>query len=172
MADFNAAYDIVKKWEGGYANITLDKGGETMYGISRKFFPEWEGWKVVDANKPLKQGAFLPDSKIYKYVHDFYRINFWNKMNGDKIQDQKVANFIFDWFVNSGRTALKYIQRSIGIEDDGIVGAKTIETINNHGSELVETLKMIRVDLVKNIVKNNPSQKMFLGGWLARINSF
>lgn len=172
MAVFKEAFDKVLKHEGGYANVAGDSGLETYMGVSRKFFPDWKGWAIVDRNKPLKPNQRIVSSELDTLVSDFYRSNFWDKIHGTEIKDQQVANFIFDFYVNSGRTALIQVQRTIGVIDDGIFGEKTIQTINNHFGELLGTLKVVRIQFVRNIVKNNPSQSKFLSGWLNRINSF
>lgn len=172
MAVFKEAFNKVLKHEGGYASVSNDAGGETMYGISRKYFPDWKGWAIIDRNKPLKHNKKIVSSELDGLVSEFYRLNFWDKMRGTEIKDQPVANFIFDFYVNSGRTALIQVQRTIGAIDDGIFGANTIVVINNHGAELLQTLKCVRIQFVRNIVKNNTSQNKFLIGWLSRINSF
>ena len=40
--------NLIYKSEGGYANMEGDSGGETYKGISRKWFPKWEGLKIID----------------------------------------------------------------------------------------------------------------------------
>ena len=50
-AIFEIAYKISMKLEGYYSNSLNDKGGETVNGISRVYFPEWAGWKIVDELK-------------------------------------------------------------------------------------------------------------------------
>jgi lysozyme family protein len=172
MAVFKEAFDKVLKHEGGYANVPGDSGLETYMGVSRKFFPDWKGWAIVDRNKPLKHNQRIVSSELDGLLSEFYRLNFWDNMRGTEIKDQQVANFIFDWHVNSGRTALIQVQRTIGAIDDGIFGVKTIQAINNHFGELLGTLKLVRIQFVRNIVKNNPSQSKFLSGLLSRINSF
>lgn len=86
--------------------------------------------------------------------------------------NDKVAGFIFDWYVNSGRIAIKNVQRIVDVNDDGIMGKNTISAINNYADGLFNNLKAARTMFVKNIVKANPSQDKFLKGWLNRINSF
>ena len=47
MAEFKKAYDKTMGHEGGYVHDPDDAGGETYKGISRRYHPGWEGWKVV-----------------------------------------------------------------------------------------------------------------------------
>jgi len=44
------------KHEGGYANHSADKGGETYRGITRKNNPNWQGWKYIDEVKRTGKG--------------------------------------------------------------------------------------------------------------------
>jgi phage-related holin len=77
-------HDITAKFEGGYANVSGDAGGETIYGISRVSFPQWEGWPLVDeAKATVGKSAvainrhFASDANMRKLVEDFYKKNFW-----------------------------------------------------------------------------------------------
>lgn len=51
MANFKIALDKVLSREGGYINDPDDKGGETYKGISRKYNPDWKGWRIIDNTK-------------------------------------------------------------------------------------------------------------------------
>ena len=48
MANFIKSYEITCKHEGGYSFDPDDAGGETYKGISRRFNPQWSGWKIID----------------------------------------------------------------------------------------------------------------------------
>ena len=43
MANFDEAFALTMKSEGGYANNPNDTGGETYKGVSRKNHPKWNG---------------------------------------------------------------------------------------------------------------------------------
>lgn len=169
MADFNIAMPLVRDHEGGYANVPGDRGGETYAGISRRFHPGWAGWAAVDAAKTLRWNEIVPAAE--PHVGPFYELNYWRKVKGDQIEDQRVANFIFDWYVNSGTWAILHVQRELGLHDDAIVGPKTIAAINAAGPALFDRLKAKRIAFLRNLAKA-PSQKKFLAGWLRRIESF
>lgn len=172
MAEFLTAYNKTAQWEGGYVDDPKDRGGETYAGISRKFHPKWAGWQIVDCNKPLKKGEKINDSNLNSLVKQFYYTNFWQPIQGDFIEHQNVANFVYDWHVNSGKTGIVMVQKAMGFsmkDADGIVGSKTLSALNTAN---IETLKTERTDFVQKIVKNAPSQRKFLQGWLNRIASF
>ncbi len=49
--DFQKALAHTLEFEGGYANDPADSGGETFRGISRRNWPQWEGWPLIDQAK-------------------------------------------------------------------------------------------------------------------------
>lgn len=111
MADFKISYSKTKQFEGGYAHVDGDTGEETYAGISRKWFPKWEGWAVVDKHKPLTNNQHIKDSNLDKCLEDFYKKEFWDKINGDAIPLQKMADEQFDMAVNAGiRTAKNLVK--------------------------------------------------------------
>lgn len=113
MADFKIAYDITNENEGGYSNVADDHGGETYAGITRRNFPSWKGWGIVDLFKPLKQGQIINDAILRHFQEDFYKENFWDKINGDEIQSQELANQVYDFAVTAGvGAALKLLNQS------------------------------------------------------------
>ena len=111
-ADFNQAQELVRKAEGGYSNDPRDKGGETYKGISRVFNPNWSGWVIIDAYKKthtLKTNAYIPDKKLDELTESYYKSEYWNKIKGDEINNQRLANMIYDMSVNPIKPGAKQI---------------------------------------------------------------
>ena len=132
MADFQKAYKKTAKNEGGYANVPGDTGGETYAGISRKWWPNWAGWKIIDARKPLKHNQTLNIEALHALVQAFYKKQFWDTIGGDAIDDQLTAERLYDFGVNAGASrSLKQIQEALGIPQTGKPDAATIAAINN-----------------------------------------
>lgn len=132
MASFEKAYKKTAKNEGGYANVTGDTGGETYAGISRKWWPNWSGWKIIDARKPLKHNQTLQIDALTALVHAFYKKQFWDAIGGDEIVDQSTAERLYDFGVNAGAPrSIKQIQEVLGIPQTGKADAATIAAINN-----------------------------------------
>lgn len=178
MAEFQKAYAKVKKFEGGYANNPNDRGGETYAGIARVHFPQWKGWAIVDKYKQSEHSSkelnkvLQGNEQLDVMVEHFYKVNFWNAIKGDEMINQLVADNIMDFAVNSGvGRASKYAQRIVGVTEDGEIGAKTIKAINAHTHDFVVKYKAARLEFLKKIVANNPSQKEFLAGWTIRTNN-
>src|SRR6056297_3366086 len=106
MADFETAFDKMVKREGGFVLSTVenDLGGQTYAGIARNYHPGWEGWKLIDRNE-------LDNPQLTQEVREFYQQEFWRRCSGDKIENQQIAESIFDFSVNAGlRTATKLAQ--------------------------------------------------------------
>ncbi|MEA4981423.1 MAG: glycosyl hydrolase 108 family protein [Paludibacter sp.] len=122
MADYRHAIAKVLKHEGGYVDDPDDTGGETYKGVSRRNWPYWSGWAFVDQAK--KQSGFPASltkiSGLNDSVISFYRDNFWNKVGGDMIDDQDIANLLVDSAVNEGiKPAVRRAQKICGIAQSG-----------------------------------------------------
>lgn len=177
MAEFKIAYDKTAEFEGGYVNHPNDRGGETYKGIARNFWGKWEGWKTIDRYKTAPMSAKQLDKvlagsdELQEWVEVFYRTNFWNPIKGDHIDDQDVANNIYDFAVNSGvNRAARYAQRVAGVEEDGMIGNVSIGAINSCNN-FVAKYKAARLSFFQKIVANDPSQKVFLRGWTNRVEN-
>jgi lysozyme family protein len=169
MADFKAAQPYILQYEGGWNNVTGDTGGETYQGISRNNFPNWSGWAIIDAHKPIQYNKVIADPVLDGMVNQFYKANFWDKMLGDGIDSQEVATYIYDWKVNAGNNAIKELQKILGVTVDGGFGTGTLQATNEYQGNLLSDLHDARV-LYYNRIGVNGSAK-FLNGWLSRANS-
>lgn len=173
MAEFLTAYNKTSQWEGGFADVAGDAGGETYAGISRKYHPKWTGWDIVDKYKPLKWNEKIKDFEIESLVKQFYYKEFWTKVNGDFIEHQNIANFIYDYAVHSGVVrASKKLQYAVGTRQDGIIGAITTKVTNAlDPSILIEKLKSERRQFLVDLSEKQ-SQRKFRSGWVNRVDSF
>lgn len=179
MADFLPAYNITKGHEGGYVNDPTDKGGETYSGISRKFWPRWPGWRLVDAAKPLKRGAKIKNDDLEKLTRDFYEKEFWiAQAKGHLIHSQPMANFIYDTVVNHGDGERQIIIDAINIHRKAKGLAPSVITtslqnvhvnyINANGPELYP----IMIEEREKYYRSLGTFWRFGKGWLARLDSF
>lgn len=177
MANFEKAYKRLGPNEGGYANHPNDRGGETWKGIARNFWPRWAGWVVVDGYK--KESEFPKmlhhDQYLEELVQDFYKQNFWNTLNLDKLESQWVAENVFDAAVNCGTdTGAKFLQRAVneldgGLVVDGKIGPLSLNAANSIDEEtLVNEYVDIRLEYHRKIVERNPNQLVFYAGWKKR----
>lgn len=168
MADFKKALEKSLKWEGGISNHPADKGGLTAFGISSNMWPRWYGWEYVKRGDKWEESEALRMS-----VAAFYKSEFWDKVRGGEINNQSIAETLFDWQINSGYHAAKALQKVLGVAVDGIVGRQTIQAVNSGCQEQIfNQLKSLRIKFYTDIVTRNESQRVFLRGWLNRANSF
>lgn len=164
MADAKKLIPFILKWEGGFANHPNDKGGATNKGITIATFRHFFG-----SGATVEQLKAMTDEQW----ETVFRKGFWNPFKGDEIRNQSIANICVDWAWGSGATtAIKQVQRLLGVAVDGVVGNITLRAINSAEPEkLFEKIKSARLAFVEAIVKRDASQQVFLKGWRNRINS-
>lgn len=172
MASFYPAYQLVAKAEGGYQRIPEDSGNYnsrgdlvgTNWGISAPVYEDWIG--RPPSTKDMQNISLLT-------AHQIYKSRFWDDIDGDSIQSQEVANIFFDGRVNHGRTGTKLMQKVLGVNVDGVVGNQTLSAINRaNPTSLFNRYKAARRQFYYDIVNRKPSQRIFLNGWLNRLNKF
>jgi lysozyme family protein len=165
MADFKQAFERTMHNEGGYKLHTVkgDRGGQTFAGISRRFHPDWSGWRHIDYGD-------LSNPELTGLVMRFYQEEFWERINGEAMQGQGVAETIYDFAVNAGPiVAIKLAQVVVGTTPDGIVGPETSSRLNQSDSELFHLkYALAKVARYAAICNKDPVQKTFLLGWINR----
>ena len=164
MADYTKLIPIIKKWEGGYSDNPNDRGGATNSGVTLAVYQS-----VYGKNK-TKNDLKKMTNEQWNYI--FTKL-YWNKWKADEIKNQSIANILVDWVWMSGLGTIKKIQSLFGLTADGIVGNKTISYINSHDQEEVfNKIWNRRKQFYESLVARNPSQKVFLKGWMNRLNTF
>ena len=162
MAQFEPAFEIMMANEGGYklTNNPHDRGGQTYAGISRKFWPSWQGWAFVDRGE-------IPPTQL---VRAFYKTNFWDVVRGDTITDNRIASSIFNFAVNTGvKVAVKLAQIVVGVTPDGSLGEKTLAALNaSPASTFIPNYTLAKIARYRDIVKRDRTQIKFLLGWINR----
>jgi lysozyme family protein len=84
-----------------------------------------------------------------------------------------IALIHFDSCVNTGlKQAAKFLQRSVGVLVDGVIGPATLAKIKNSDTKAVVGLYLIqRINFYDYLVEKNPTQSVFLKGWLNRVDA-
>jgi lysozyme family protein len=163
MADFAPAFEKVIADEGGYklTDIPGDRGGMTYAGIARKPNPNWTGWQFIDRQD---FGSATP------LVREFYKSNFWDRVRGDELKNQAIAETIFNFAVNTGvGVASKLAQLIVGTTPDGAIGPKTVERLNICTAEkFLPAYTLAKIQRYVNICMKDRSQTKFLLGWTRR----
>lgn len=163
MADARKLMPFILKWEGGFVNDPLDRGGATNKGVTIGTFQSFYPGSTVENLKRITDDQWLT----------IFRAGYWEPWKADQIKNQAVANIVVDWAWASGaRTAIRKVQELLGVSVDGLVGNETLSAINGQDAEeLFDRIKVARYDFVDAIVKRDPSQKRFITGWKNRIKS-
>jgi lysozyme family protein len=150
---FNKCIQVILEHEGGYVDDPDDLGGETKYGIAKRFFP----------NEDIK-------NLTVERAKEIYWEKYWQPMKLDSIDDEASALELFDMGVNAGiRNATKMAQNIVNAIPDGDLGPKTIIAINSYGNNFVTEYKESRRMYYVDITINRPANIKFLKGWLKRV---
>jgi len=168
MRPFEDFVKVILKHEGGYVDHPNDPGGATKYGISLRFLKS-NGIDInVDGRIDKKDIVELTIDEAVQ----IYRSFFWDKMRLDGISNELLKLHLFDMGVNAGtKTAIKILQRMIGVEADGLIGSKTLAAINAYYGNIVSDYASARMKYYENLTIRNPKLKVFLRGWGNRVNS-
>jgi lysozyme family protein len=186
MANFDSGFAHTMKIEGGYSNVGTDRGGETYKGISRKYFPNWEGWKILDQYKVKNDLELGKNTILQSYVKNFYKAEFWDKLKGDQNPSQVIAEELFDTGVNQGvGTAVKFLQEALNVLNrnnslypdmvvDGVIGNTTLKSLGVVLKTDPEILVYNIINILQgkyylDIIKKDPSQEANARGWLTRV---
>ena len=163
MADINLLVPKILKYEGGYVNNPFDKGGATNMGVT---LAAWQHLGHPTATEEDIKNLTQDDFKMVLR-------QYWNQWQADRIENQSIAEILVDWVWGSGVWGIKIPQRILGVVDDGQVGNKTIEALNSANQiDLYNKIFQARKDFLNQIVEHNPSQHIFLQGWLNRLNDY
>ena len=163
MSDINLIVPKILKYEGGYVNNPHDLGGCTNMGVT---LAAWQHLGHPTATCEDIKNLTKDDFKMVLR-------QYWNMWQADRINNQSVAEILVDWVWGSGVWGIKIPQRILGVVADGQVGDKTIQALNAaNQAELYAKIFQARKDFISQIVANNPSQNIFLKGWMNRLNDF
>ena len=138
--NFDKIIEKVLEHEGGYVNDPNDLGGETNYGITKRFYPD------VDIKNLTREQA-----------KDIYKRDYWDKNRVESLPEN-LWHIFFDMCVNMGRgTAVKILQRAANGKGRGIdVGCERQVQIKGPDAEALSQFLTPR-----NIKKCSKGQAMY-----------
>ena len=165
MASFEEAQKIVAKIEGGYQNMKNDPGNwtggkvgvgklvGTKYGISAPTLKNYLGREITEQDMR---------NLDYETAKIIYKKNYWDKIRGDQLKNQSIANLIYQTAVHFGvNGALNLIKRATGVN-------YTPEYVNS----LNEQQQKEYFEKIKNELIRVYSKSRWAEGFLRRLKYF
>jgi lysozyme family protein len=159
--------------EAGYNNHPADRGGPTKYGVTLKTLENWLGRSCTAQDV---QGL----SK--NVAHEIYYSWYYIKPAINELPTL-IQPIMLDMAINHGRgRAVDLLQETLNAhgfpcgQADGRIGTKTLAAagtaVTQMGDGLIVSLVNRRKLFYQGIVRDDPSQQVFIEGWIARANSF
>ena len=139
---FETVINYIFNSEGGYSNNKYDKGGSTNYGVTQSTYNSWRKKNGLSENDVKN----LTKDEAKKLYYE----EFWKPSGASNKEDLREGYILFDTAVNSGpSTAKKLFEQS--------------------GGNIYDFLENRRL-YYSDIIKKDPSQKVFQDGWINRLN--
>lgn len=139
-------YQTILKHEGGLSKHPQDKGSTTKYGIASRFFGDKVG-NVENLTPYLAMLIYFVEYFITTWIFDV-----WNST-----KNWKLTTKLVDMAIN------------IGIEKTKQIYDFVLKTYNpTDTNATIQFLIFEQKKYYQKIIEKNPSQKVFLNGWLKR----
>jgi len=161
---FEQSIPFVLRWEGGFVDHPADPGGRTNQGITQQVYDRWRA----------RQGLPARDVKLVDQgeVHAIYEADYWVPPRCDLLQSP-LELVQFDTAVNMGvGRAVRLLQRCVGCGVDGDFGPQTERAVAScDAGDAVRRYCDAREAYYRNLAEKRPDLKVFLKGWLNRLNA-
>lgn len=168
MADFETAVTITLRNEGGFFHNQVT-GEIVNRGVTLKFVHD-SGYKPDADEDFIRNLSEAEASRIY-------RTYFWDRYHIGGINDQNLANKVFDLTVNMGPAVLKVLQQAVNALGgqcavDGVLGPISIGQINAlEAAALLAKFRELAAGRYRKIATDNTALAGNLNGWLSRLNA-
>jgi lysozyme family protein len=164
--------DVIRR-EGGFVDHPADRGGPTRFGITQAALARHRGRAVSAAEI---------ESLSLDEARQIYRQDYYQRPRIDRLP-AGIQPFVFDAAVNHGpQRAIAFVQQVCNLAGfgslvvDGICGPRTSRAAHDAAWAMKDWLLAALVEERRNfyqaIVRADPSQAVFLEGWLNRLAEF
>lgn len=163
-ARFKECLKFVLKWEGGYSEHPNDPGGATMKGITQSVYDSWRKSKGL----PTRHVRNITDDE----VEAIYWEKYWQPLRCSELP-APLDLVCFDSGVNCGiGRAARWLRAALGMPAATTVTPEVIAKVKQHKNiaALAKAVCDLREQHYINISNANPKLKVFLKGWLNRLN--
>lgn len=156
---------LIRREGSTFTDHPSDRGGATKYGITLGTMREERGPMVM----PVDVMTLTEND-----ARDIYQRRYIRRPGFDMVSDSRLRALLIDFGVNSGpKRAIVALQRAVGADPDGVIGAETMQKLDEADSEQVyKDVLRARLLLYANIVISDQSQLVFLRGWMNRVGEF
>lgn len=145
--------------KGVYSDDPSNLGREIYKGIARASHSNWSGWLIIDKFKgnPGFPEIIDKDVALQQEVDHFYSTIFWFPLNCDRIQNQSIADSIFNFSVNAGtQTSIRMVQSIVETEPLGI---QTLNKRNAFGpNSFLPAFTIARIEHYVSFDQETPPQ--------------
>jgi lysozyme family protein len=151
--NFDEAFHLLLGHEGGFVDHPSDPGGATRWGVTER---------VARANGYTGSMRELP----VIVAKDIYRKDYWTPIRADELP-ALIRYDVFDAAVNSGNgQAIRWLQRALGVADDGRIGPITLQAARQANAEAVKR-RMLAARL--RFMTDLSTWPSFGRGWARRV---
>jgi lysozyme family protein len=175
---FSVCLAEVLRAEGGFNDIPQDRGGATNFGISMRFL-------VAEVAVNPRVRAIVPPPITRETIRALtvqqagaiYRLCFWAPVRADDLPI-RIDHAVFCMAVNAGVGAsARLLQRAMNsilpssdaLLVDGRIGPRTLAAAARlRPDDLLRQFRQMVTEHYQSIVRRDPSQRVFLRGWLNR----
>lgn len=152
--------------EGGLSDHPLDGGGRTNFGVTQDTYDDYR----MSHGRPVRPVDEIEREEVRQIYWTYWRDGKCSQL------PEPLDLYVFDMAVNSGaRRAIKTLQQCLGVTPDGIYGPQTDRALKEEVASgtighIADAYLNLREDYYEIIVERNPSQHVFLHGWLNRVD--
>lgn len=161
MTPFDEALRRTLGFEGGESDVVGDRGGHTKWGVTQRTYDAWR----TTTGESRQSVALMTTLEMRTIYHE----DFWDAIHGDELPIP-LALVVFDMAVNSNpHAAALTLQRSLGVNADGKIGAVTIASAHTRGMGAVLAFLKQRAAFLQDVIRTHPTDVQFLEGWICRL---
>jgi len=151
--------------------VTDNDGGQVRFGVNSRSNPQ-----------ALADGFYtMSKDDALAYAENVFVMKYWNRIDGDAVNNQRVANQFADLDFNSGNEAVFIMQRAANrfqekpIVVDGKFGPMTLDAINFVPDQLalLDAIKAQAIVFYQGLVKQDPVKynAQIYRSWVSRLNA-
>ena len=157
LSNWDNAFKLMLKSEGGFVNHPSDPGGMTNLGVTKA---TWENWVGRESDEAEMRGL-TPEK-----VEPLYKKKYFDAVRGDELP-MGLDYLMFDFAVNAGAgRAIKTLQTAVGVMPDGGFGPMTMAAVQAVDPvELIERFSQAKEDFYRSLT----TFATFGKGWLNRV---